>query len=100
MDEGTRQGNLRPLDPDEAPDRAPADFEALSPLNVEALARKPFIEDNAEPNGASIAFLAEFGGRRVLLGADAHPGSAGGGTFRSRTPYLTDSEYSLVCYAN
>jgi len=68
------KANLRPLDPDEAPDRALADFEALSPLNVEALAKKPFIEDKSEPNGASIAFLAEFGGRRVLLGADAHPG--------------------------
>jgi beta-lactamase superfamily II metal-dependent hydrolase len=68
------KANLRPLDPDEAPDRAPADFEALSPLNVEALAKKPFIEDKSEPNGASIAFLAEFRGRRVLLGADAHPG--------------------------
>ena len=68
------KANLRPLDPDEAPDRARGDFEALSPLNIEALARKPFIEDKAEPNGASISFLAEFGGRRVLLGADAHPG--------------------------
>jgi beta-lactamase superfamily II metal-dependent hydrolase len=68
------KANLRPLDPDEVPERAPADFEALSPLNVEALAQKPFVEDKAGPNGASIAFLAEFRGRRVLLGADAHPG--------------------------
>ncbi|MEW5685241.1 MAG: hypothetical protein AB1942_10005 [Pseudomonadota bacterium] len=31
-------------------------------------------EDGELPNGTSIAFLAEWGGRRVLLGGDAHPG--------------------------
>lgn len=68
------RANLRPLDPDEEPDTTPDELEVLSSVNVEALARKPFVEDTAEPNGSSIAFLAEFGGRRVLLGADAHPG--------------------------
>ncbi|MBR1270535.1 hypothetical protein JQ629_23960 [Bradyrhizobium sp. AUGA SZCCT0222] len=69
--------NLRPLDPDdqdEQPDKESGELEVLSRVNVEALAKKPFVEDAAEPNGSSIAFLAEFGGRRVLLGADAHPG--------------------------
>jgi beta-lactamase superfamily II metal-dependent hydrolase len=68
------KAKLRPLDPDEAPSGVPDDLEVLSSLNVEALAEKPFVEDNAKPNGSSIAFLAEFKGRRVLLGADAHPG--------------------------
>jgi beta-lactamase superfamily II metal-dependent hydrolase len=68
------KANLRPMDPDEAATgKAPPGFEILSPLNVEALAAVPFLEDKSEPNGASIAFLGEFGTRRVLLGADAHP---------------------------
>jgi hypothetical protein len=68
------KAHLRPLDPDEAPAALPAGFEVLSSLNVEALARKPFVEDKSEPNGTSIAFLAEFGEKRVLMAADAHPG--------------------------
>jgi beta-lactamase superfamily II metal-dependent hydrolase len=67
------KANLRPFDPDEAPYATPPDFEVLSSLDVETLASKSFVEDRTEPNGASIAFLAELGGRRVLLGADAHP---------------------------
>jgi beta-lactamase superfamily II metal-dependent hydrolase len=68
------KAHLRPLDPDEIPAPPPSELERLSTLNVEALAQKPFVADTSEPNGASIAFLAEFAGRRVLLGADAHPG--------------------------
>jgi beta-lactamase superfamily II metal-dependent hydrolase len=41
--------------------------------DVEKLAKEPFVEDNAAPNGSSIAFLAEFKGKRVLLTGDAHP---------------------------
>lgn len=50
-----------------------AAYETLGLMDVEALARQPFVEDAEPPNGSSIAFLAEFGGRRALLGADAHP---------------------------
>jgi beta-lactamase superfamily II metal-dependent hydrolase len=42
--------------------------------DVEKLAAEPFVEDNAAPNGSSIAFLAEFEGKRILLTGDAHPG--------------------------
>jgi beta-lactamase superfamily II metal-dependent hydrolase len=66
--------NMRPDDPDAAPAAPSTGLQSLAPLDVEALARAPFREDPAEPNGTSIAFLAEFDGRRVLLGADAHPG--------------------------
>ena len=41
--------------------------------NVELLAATPDKEDRAVPNGSSIAFIAEYEGRRVLLTADAHP---------------------------
>jgi hypothetical protein len=40
--------------------------------NVEALADAKFTADTAENNGSSITVLAEYEGRSVLLGADAH----------------------------
>jgi hypothetical protein len=43
-------------------------------IHVEALAMSEFEEDDKKPNGSSIALLAEYGGCRALLGADAHPG--------------------------
>lgn len=41
-------------------------------LDIEALSA-PSSHDGTAPNGSSIAFLAEYAGRRALLGADAHP---------------------------
>ncbi len=41
--------------------------------DVDQLAATPFKSDRAAPNGSSIAFLAEFEGKSVLFGADAHP---------------------------
>ena len=41
-------------------------------LDVEALSG-PSGTDGTAPNGSSIALIAEYAGRRVLLGADAHP---------------------------
>ncbi|MDY0917615.1 ComEC/Rec2 family competence protein [Pseudomonas viridiflava] len=42
-------------------------------LDICALAAQPFVEDSAEANGSSIAFLLEYENRRILLGADAYP---------------------------
>lgn len=42
-------------------------------LDVNALAAGPFSADSARPNGGSIAFIAEYAGKRLLLAADAHP---------------------------
>ena len=53
---------------------SPEGFELLGAPDVEALASEAFSEDSAEANGSSIAVLAEFEGRRVLLTGDAHPG--------------------------
>jgi hypothetical protein len=39
--------------------------------DLDALAAAPSKEDTSAPNGSSIALLAEFAGRRVLLAADA-----------------------------
>lgn len=41
--------------------------------NVPALADMQTSVDRTVPNASSIAFIAEFDGRRVLLGADANP---------------------------
>ncbi|MBB1075358.1 MBL fold metallo-hydrolase [Rhodoferax sp. 4810] len=41
--------------------------------DVQDWADMPFTEDKTAPNGSSIAFLAEYGGKRVVFGADAHP---------------------------
>ena len=41
-------------------------------LDVDELA-KPSALDGTAPNGSSIALIAQYAGRRVLLGADAHP---------------------------
>lgn len=40
--------------------------------NVDQLANLKFVPDTAPANGSSIAFLAEYEGKRVLFGADAY----------------------------
>ena len=42
-------------------------------LDVDKLADSYSVIDREPPNGSSIAFIAEYEGRSVLLGADAHP---------------------------
>jgi hypothetical protein len=63
------------LMPGRVPERTPSPrgLEAMGVLNIEGLALEPFEPDRTAPNGTSIAVLAEYGGRRVLLAADAHP---------------------------
>lgn len=68
-----KRAHLRPHDPDEAEPEPDLSLESLARLNVDALAMAPFVEDDSEPNGASIAFLAQFDSKTILLGADAHP---------------------------
>jgi beta-lactamase superfamily II metal-dependent hydrolase len=40
--------------------------------DVETLAEEPFESDTSEANGSSIAFIAEFEGKRCLFAGDAH----------------------------
>jgi hypothetical protein len=42
-------------------------------LDIEALAGKSFESDTSPANGTSIAFIAEFEGKRCLFAGDAHP---------------------------
>jgi len=71
-DELTAAG-LRTTDPDEVAEALAAGRVRLGALDVENLAKTPFTEDRTKPNGASIVFIAEYLGKRVLMAADAHP---------------------------
>ncbi len=57
-----------------ATDRAgrAATVKRLPKYTIEQLAAEPFREDGSAPNGSSIAFILEAGGKRVLFAADAH----------------------------
>ncbi len=48
-------------------------FGAAGALDVPTLAAQKYEEDSAVSNGSSIAFIVEYDGRRILLGADAYP---------------------------
>jgi len=65
------------LDPSYTPPKPqpapPAGLEVFGPLDIAALADAQFEGDNSEANGTSIAILAEFEDRRILLAGDAYP---------------------------
>ena len=42
-------------------------------IDVDKLLKVGFRQDPSEANGSCIAFIFEWGGKRLLLGADAHP---------------------------
>ena len=68
-----KAAKIAPFDPDEDEDPLSPKFEPLDGApNVKQRAAEPYAPDHAEPNGSAIAFIAEFGGKRVLLAADAH----------------------------
>ncbi|MGA2686701.1 MAG: hypothetical protein ABSE85_01395, partial [Candidatus Korobacteraceae bacterium] len=48
-------------------------LESFGHIDIDKLAALPFQEDHSEPNGTSIALLAEYRNKRLLLAADAHP---------------------------
>lgn len=62
---------------DEDIEKAPPGWETLGedqPVEAALLAAKKFSSDRAKPNGSSIALIAEYEGRAVLLTGDAHVG--------------------------
>ncbi|TLD71697.1 hypothetical protein FEM03_06040 [Phragmitibacter flavus] len=84
---------LRSFDPDRDDDPLSDEFEPFGGApEVESLAEASYQRDKTKPNGTSIAFIAEFEGKRVLLAADAHSevleaalrplAEAEGGTYR------------------
>jgi beta-lactamase superfamily II metal-dependent hydrolase len=78
--EALREEGLDPDAPDQALERLkasrlrPDDYLGERRPDVERLAEEPFQSDDSPANGSSIAFLAEFEGKRCLLAGDAHPG--------------------------
>jgi hypothetical protein len=71
-DTEVKAAGLDPTTTAPEPQPVPKGFEAFG-MNLDALADFPFVEDDTAPNGSSIAFLLEYGGASMLLGADAHP---------------------------
>jgi len=59
-------------DGDEEEDEGNESFSGESLPDVDALAATLFKGDDSEANGSSIALLAEYDGKKVLLAADAH----------------------------
>jgi beta-lactamase superfamily II metal-dependent hydrolase len=72
-DKELQSAGLRTTDSDEVARALEAGRVRLGGLSVETLAGAPFKEDANKANGASIGLIAEMLGKRVLLGADAHP---------------------------
>lgn len=72
-DRELKKSHMRTADPDEVERALAEGRELFGGLNVPHLAAQPFNIDKTQSNGSSIAFIAEFEGRRVLMGADAHP---------------------------
>lgn len=72
-DEEITKAGLDPEKPQKAAKAPPPGFEALGIVDVAALAKRPTPEDTAPANGSSISTLVEYKGKRILLGADAHP---------------------------
>lgn len=71
-DKEIKDAGLDPETKAAAPVPMPAGFEGFG-FSVNSLADFPFTEDDTAPNGSSIAFLLEYEGKSMLLGADAHP---------------------------
>jgi len=66
------KAKIRTFDPDDDPDPLDPGFEPFGIPNVKTLAAADYSRDNTKPNGTSIAFIAEFDGKCVLLAGDAH----------------------------
>ncbi|EHR72283.1 hypothetical protein BurJ1DRAFT_3475 [Burkholderiales bacterium JOSHI_001] len=60
------------LGPPKPEDLMRAAVAETGPPDIAALAALPFGKDPSKPNGSSIGLLAEFQGKRVLLGADVY----------------------------
>lgn len=77
-----REHGLDPDSPEEALERlkksrrlrpVPSDYLGERRPDVDVLAGLPFESDDSLANGSSIAFIAEFEGKRCLFAGDAHP---------------------------
>lgn len=53
-------------------DDIPFGLERMGVNDIETLATLPFRPDTSKANGSSIAFMAEYNGKRIILSGDAH----------------------------
>jgi hypothetical protein len=78
-EEEVGEAGLDPDSPDQALERLmdsrlkPDDLLGEGRPDVDMLAEEPFEGDQSPANGSSIAFVAEFEGKRCLFAGDAHP---------------------------
>lgn len=72
-DESVQTGETEPAPPPPPPADLLGRRDDWPPV-FEALLKERFEPDTGAPNGSSIAMLLDYGGRRVLLGADATAG--------------------------
>ena len=68
------RSGIHPAQP-QPQDEAADGEESFVVLDMEALTQPDSAVDTAPANGSSISVLVEFEGKRMLLAADAHPGS-------------------------
>lgn len=94
-DKELAKAHLRTTDEDLVEQALAAGREMLGGLNVEVLASRDFIADSTRPNGSSIAFIAEFDGRRVLMAADSHADVIEAAL--GRLGYSADNRLQLAC---
>jgi hypothetical protein len=70
--EECKKAGLVPGQPPSPSHPVPAGFEHMGAVNIDQLALEGFTGDDSRANGSSIAVLAEFEGKRVLLAGDAY----------------------------
>jgi hypothetical protein len=66
------------------------------PLAIGKLASTPFKSDRAKPNGSSIAIIADYQDRRVLLAGDAHSQRISNSLAMYRKAHQKNSKIALV----
>jgi len=80
------QAGLDPARPLQEETNLPPGIEAMGGGDVESLAAAEFVEDEKPANGASIALLLSYEGKKVLMGGDAFP-SVISRSIESLSPY-------------
>ena len=67
-----RKAGLVPGHPPESSHPTPPGFEVMGLVNIDQLASSPYSSDDSRANGSSIALLAEYNDKRILLAGDAY----------------------------
>lgn len=71
--EECKKAGIDPAHPEPFTQEVSPGLEEMGPIDVDTLAAKQFKIDESKANGSSIALLAAYDGKTVLLAGDAHP---------------------------